>query len=203
MPPAAAEATLARPDRTGRLDARETDALVRLSGDESAVRLGDSVQTLLVLGGFGRYDLFTLVGISGTSGLLRAEVPGGVLLNTYAIGSTVVEVVQRSYLLKTDARGVSQLVMQDGPSGADVPVVDHVVALRFDYLGDPRPSTLLTPITDPMPPWTRYGPKPPAACDDADSLSGGGELPLHHRRRDRVRTRRACPILAAAPPWSR
>jgi hypothetical protein len=50
----------------------------------------------------------------------------------------------------------------DGTRHADVPVVDHVVGLAFDYYGDPNPPALKKPVTDPTGPWTTYGPKPPA-----------------------------------------
>jgi len=130
--------------------------------------------TLLVFGKFGRYDLFTLTAISGTSGQLRAEVAGGILLNTYEIGSTIVPIDMRSFFLKVDAAThVSQLATQDGPAGAEVPVVDHVTRLQFDYAGDPRPPTLLKPVTDTMPPWTRYGPKPPPPGEAATGYPQG------------------------------
>ena len=130
--------------------------------------------TLVILGKLGRFDLFTLTALSGTSGQLRPEVPGGVLLNTYDSGSTVVPIELRSYFLKVDAvNGVTQLAMQDGPTGAEVPVVDHVVTLRFSYAGDPRPATLLKPVTDAMPPWTRYGPKPPPSGESTFGYAPG------------------------------
>ena len=45
--------------------------------------------------------------------------------------------------------------------GSDVAVVDHVVGLTFEYLGEPLPPVLLKPVTDPSGPWTTYGPRPP------------------------------------------
>lgn len=68
----------------------------------------------------------------------------------------------KTYWLKTDDRnGVFQLMSYAGGVSLDVPVVDHVVALRFEYEGDPRPPTVVRPLSDAAGPWTTYGPAPP------------------------------------------
>ena len=36
----------------------------------------------------------------------------------------------------------------DGGSGADVPVVDHVVGLSVEYLGDPDPPRMRRPLSE-------------------------------------------------------
>ena len=67
----------------------------------------------------------------------------------------------KTYWLKRDDRnGVYQLMSYAGGVSLDVPVVDHVVALRFDYEGDPRPPTIARSLSDPAGPWTTYGPVP-------------------------------------------
>ena len=48
----------------------------------------------------------------------------------------------------------------DGGAGSDIPVVDHVVGLTFDYYGEPQPPMLKKSVSDPAGPWTTYGPKP-------------------------------------------
>jgi len=69
--------------------------------------------------------------------------------------------VPTTYWLKTDnATATYQLISADGTSGVDVPVVDHVVALAFEYFGDPQPPLMRKPLADPNGPWTTYGPKP-------------------------------------------
>ena len=69
--------------------------------------------------------------------------------------------VATTYWLKTDdATATYQLMSVDGTSGVDVPVVDHVVALAFEYFGDPQPPFVRKPLTDAIGPWTTYGPKP-------------------------------------------
>ena len=44
---------------------------------------------------------------------------------------------------------------------SNLPLVDNVVDLRFEYFGDPLPAQLRKPVSDPVGPWTTYGPKPP------------------------------------------
>ena len=53
----------------------------------------------------------------------------------------------------------------------DVPLIDDVVGLRFEYIGEAAPPVLRAPVTDPIGPWTSYGPKPPALGVDVASDS--------------------------------
>ena len=64
------------------------------------------------------------------------------------------------WLKSDDATSTYQLTSADAATGIDVPVVDHVVALRFSYFGDPQPPMMRRPLSDPIGPWTTYGPKP-------------------------------------------
>ena len=87
-----------------------------------------------------------------------------------------------------------QLMHYDGADN-DVPVVDNVVGLEFEYFGDPQPPvTIGKPLTNPVGPWTTYGPKPPLPWRP-------GELRVH-RTTGRQCRRRACPCSgrAALPP---
>ena len=48
-----------------------------------------------------------------------------------------------------DDAGTYQLLLYDGTaSGADVPVVDHLVSLQFEYWGDPRPPVRTGPLSE-------------------------------------------------------
>jgi len=88
-----------------------------------------------------------------------ADPPGTVTSDTLtAIGNAAMT----TYWLKRDRAGTYQLMSYAGGGSADVPVVDNIVALAFDYVGDPAPPTIVRPLTDPTGPWTTYGP-PPAA----------------------------------------
>ena len=128
-----------------------------------ATRCGFSrEQTVLVYDAAGGYGLFTVAAVADGVATLASKKPGGAG-STFAAGSHIVEVENHTYSLKSDdSAGTYQLMHGDG-SGADTPVVDHVVALRFDYYGEGQPPVLLHPIGDTAEPATTYGPKPVAA----------------------------------------
>jgi len=58
---------------------------------------------------------------------------------------------------------VHQLVTYDGSNRADVPVVDDVVAIEFEYFGDAQSPAVTKPLERSIGPWTSYGPNPPRA----------------------------------------
>jgi hypothetical protein len=87
-----------------------------------------------------------------------ADSPGTVRVDTIT-ALTPAAVV--TYWLKTDDRAAAyQLMSSSGASSIDVPVVDNVVGLRFDYLGDPRPPMMVSTLAEGVGPWTTYGPRP-------------------------------------------
>ena len=48
--------------------------------------------------------------------------------------------------------------------------------MAFEYFADPSPPVLLKSVTDPIGPWTNYGPKPPALGVNVSSDNwGAGE----------------------------
>jgi prepilin-type N-terminal cleavage/methylation domain-containing protein len=80
----------------------------------------------------------------------------------YAANSALTQVYAVTYYLKADdATKTYQLMYFDGWN-VDLPVVDNVVDLRFQYFGDPNPAALTgKPLTKKPGPWTTYGPPPP------------------------------------------
>jgi hypothetical protein len=98
----------------------------------------------------------------------------GVLSAAYLPGAIIAQASTHTYYLKTDT---FQLMQYDGYK-TDVPVVEDVVKLEFEYYGDPQPPRLLPnrPLTEPTGPWTTYGPKPPAlGVDNTTDTWGKGE----------------------------
>ena len=74
---------------------------------------------------------------------------------------------RRIYFLRTDAEG-SRLMQSDG-AASTFPFLDDVVALRFEYFGDPEPPRVVAApepasIDDGV--MVTYGPRPPALMDD-------------------------------------
>jgi prepilin-type N-terminal cleavage/methylation domain-containing protein len=108
----------------------------------------------------GRWDPLTVTGVE--SALSRVGISGK-LEGAYPSGATVARVVMQTYYLQVDEKsGVPELRRFDGGT-SDMPVLDHVVALRFEYFGEPRPPVLLPDalLGEGRGPWTTYGASPP------------------------------------------
>lgn len=85
------------------------------------------------------YNLFA---VSGTTGGLAHGPPDPAFSRAYAAASAVVmPIVRRVYYL--DA--VNRRLMQYDGHQSDLPLVDHVVALRFTYYADPSPASVSAP----------------------------------------------------------
>jgi hypothetical protein len=118
--------------------------------------------SLLIVDEAGRYDVFTVTAVEGDTAQLIVHKPATTATTMYPAGSKVVEVVDRTYTLHADvARKQSQLVTYDGSDRADVPVVDNVVSLGFEYFGEARPPEPREAFDDRT--RTSYGPSPPPA----------------------------------------
>ncbi len=117
--------------------------------------------SLLVFDDTGAFDTFTAGAVAGATLALQHNMRDGP--HVYPPGSRFTEVVSRTYALKVDrATNLPQLIRYEGGAGADVPVADHVVSLRFEYRADPVPPAMRKALADPVGPWTTYGPKPPS-----------------------------------------
>jgi hypothetical protein len=104
----------------------------------------------------GNFDMFTITNVQDSAAHLQHR--GQDLSKAYDVGASVTQIVSNTYYLNTQT---NQLMRYDGYQG-DVPLVDNVVGLKFEYFGDPSP---------PM------APKPPAGeanClyDAAGNLKG-------------------------------
>jgi hypothetical protein len=72
-----------------------------------------------------------------------------------------------TYYLKTDVAARTFQLMRYDAFDTDLPVVDHIVGMEFQYFGDPLPPQRLRdrPLTG-SGPWTSYGPSPPEVGQD-------------------------------------
>jgi hypothetical protein len=85
------------------------------------------------------HDLFTVTGVAGE---LAHDPPNPPLHRPYLAGSSVVvPVVQRVYYLDRAGR---RLMLYDGYQ-SDMPLIDHVVDLRFAYFADASASSVSRP----------------------------------------------------------
>jgi hypothetical protein len=160
VPSTTAQTTLAVPLPAGALDVQlaappncPIATATQICGFAAGVRA-------VIVDAVGHWDAFTVDQVNAGVAMLRHRgVPSPV---RYETGATVSEVRLATYSMKRDAvSGSFQLVRHDGWA-TELPVVDDVVALRFEYFGDPQPPLRTTlPLESPQGPWTTYGPKPP------------------------------------------
>jgi prepilin-type N-terminal cleavage/methylation domain-containing protein len=142
---------------------------------------------VLVFDDSGAHDVFTVAAAMGQT--LSLELRGPQLSRIYRAGAYIAQVSVDSYGLKGDPQSdASQLTHYDGYR-SDMPVIDQVVDLGFEYYGEPGPPAIIRPLSEPDGPWTTYGPKPPeVGVDDpldgwtagencVFALSGGSHVP--------------------------
>jgi prepilin-type N-terminal cleavage/methylation domain-containing protein len=83
----------------------------------------------------GNWDTFTITHVQDSAGHLQHR--GQDLNYSYQSGASITQVVTNTFYLN---RATNQLMKYDGHA-ADVPLVDNVVGLTFQYFGDPNPPT--------------------------------------------------------------
>jgi prepilin-type N-terminal cleavage/methylation domain-containing protein len=86
----------------------------------------------------GAHEIFTVGSVDAST---NSITPAAALSRPYSQQAVVAVVVQRTFYLDQPGK---RLMMYDG-ARSDVPLVDHVTALRFDYYGDPRPESVPAP----------------------------------------------------------
>jgi hypothetical protein len=107
----------------------------------------------------GSYDTFRV--LDAQNGVLQLRHTMVDTPHLYPPGAAIVDVAIDGYYPKADAAtDTYQLMHYDGVDST-APVVDHVVELGFEYYGDPSPPRLVKSVSDPVGPWTTYGPRPP------------------------------------------
>jgi hypothetical protein len=123
----------------------------------------------------GAWDAITVTSVQDAALHLGHD---GDLSMSYGTDAKITEVETHTYYLKTDvANNVFQLRHYDGYQ-TDLPVVDNVVKLEFEYFGEPSPPALLPnkSLADTVGPWTTYGPKPPVlGTNNPNDAWGAGE----------------------------
>ena len=130
---------------------------------------------VIVMDKDGNYDIGSIAGVLG---FVLTIDHAGLFAGTHNSGDAMLAAVDtHTYYAKSDnATGALQLVHYDGRV-TDMPVVDELLKLEFEYFGDPSPPQLLAGIDlrGVQGPWTTYGPKPPPVDVDntADSWPAG------------------------------
>jgi hypothetical protein len=117
-------------------------------------------QRVIIFDQTGSFDDMTITHVQPAPLHLQHNkaTPGNTLSKRYDVGSQIAVIEQRTYYLNA---ATNQLMAYNGDQ-RDEAIVDNVVGLAFEYFGDPRPAFVMKPATDPVGPWTTYGPRPPA-----------------------------------------
>jgi prepilin-type N-terminal cleavage/methylation domain-containing protein len=104
----------------------------------------------------GNWDMFTITEVQAPA--LHMQHRDDAFSVGYSANSALTQIVTAMYYYKPDTL---QLMYFDGWD-TDLPVVDNVVKLQFQYFGEPQPPQLTgRPLTSKPGPWTTYGPVPP------------------------------------------
>jgi hypothetical protein len=124
----------------------------------------------------GSFDWMTITNVQDAA--LHLQHNRDKLSNSYGTDAAITQVSTHTYYLKSDDTTKTwQLRHYDGDQ-VDLPVLDDVVKLEFQYFGDPQPSRLLpnAVLSSNFGPWTTYGPKPPVlGMDRASDTWPAGE----------------------------
>jgi type II secretory pathway pseudopilin PulG len=132
--------------------------------------------TVLLFDNTGNYDTFTINSLNNSTANItvnRSSSSTDAFDTVYPVGSKVVQAVVRTYYLKRDTY---QLVYYDGSTGLDVPVVDNMVDLLFEYWGDPNPPKRTTNAMHSAGPWMTYGPAPVGAENCLIAVDQGAQI---------------------------
>jgi prepilin-type N-terminal cleavage/methylation domain-containing protein len=133
---------------------------------------------VLIFDATGSFDFFTITAVQSASLHLQHRPPinPADFSKAYDVGAVISQVETDAYYWRQDTATNTYQLMHYDLFDTDLPLIDDVVGLRFEYLGDATPPFLRTPVTEPIGPWTSYGPKPPAlGVDVTGDTWGPGE----------------------------
>jgi hypothetical protein len=122
----------------------------------------------------GASDIFSITNVQTSA--LHLQHKGQDLSKAYFANTYITQIAAATYWLKTDTVAETYQLMRYDGYQTDVPIAENIVGMAFEYFADPSPPFLLKSVTDPIGPWTNYGPKPPAVGVNVSSDNwGAGE----------------------------
>lgn len=95
---------------------------------------------VIIFDSSGNFDLFTITEVQDAAAHLQHR--GQVMSKPYDAGASITQIVSNTFYLN---RTTNQLMRYNGGND-DVPLVDNVVDLRFDYFGDINPPLFPKPL---------------------------------------------------------
>lgn len=131
----------------------------------------DSGMRVIIFDTNGSWDTMTITQVQDAA--LHLQHNQDKLSTSYSKGSNITQVMMHTYWWDSEKL---QLMHYDGYQ-TDLPVVDNVVGLQFEYFGEPEPPKLLPTavLSSTVGPWTTYGPKPPALGVQGSTTWPAGE----------------------------
>jgi len=122
----------------------------------------------------GASDIFSITNVQTSA--LHLQHKGQDLSKAYFANTYITQISAATYWLKTDTVAETYQLMRYDGYQTDSPIAENIVGMAFEYFADPSPPVLLKSVTDPIGPWTNYGPKPPALGVNVSSDNwGAGE----------------------------
>ena len=117
----------------------------------------------LVADGTGAWDIVSVTAVSEDGTIVdHAGMP---LSRAYTAGAIVSEAGSAAFSIQNDSASGAPQLRRAFDGAADMPVVDHVTAMRFEYFGEPLAPQVLDDA-DIERRRTSYGPLPPPAGAD-------------------------------------
>jgi len=172
VPPTSAQTTIrdAMPSQSSEIKVNEQPGCP--NGDELC-GFKEGMQ-VMIFDDTGASDIFSITKVQTSA--LHMQHKGQDFSKAYAQNTYITQIAAATYWLKTDtAAETYQLMRYDGYQ-TDAPIAENIVGMAFEYFAEPGPPVLLKSVTDPVGPWTNYGPKPPAlGVNVASDNWGAGE----------------------------
>jgi hypothetical protein len=128
----------------------------------SACRMHAGAQ-MLMADGTGAWDVVSISSVSADGTLV--EHAGTPFSRAYAAGAIAGEVESAAFSVQADASSDVPILRRSANGAAEMPVVDHVTALRFEYFGEAAAPQVFDD-TDGDRRRASYGPLPPPAGYD-------------------------------------
>lgn len=130
--------------------------------------------TVMMYDDSGNFDTFTITQVQEGGQLHIQHNEEKLTYTGYSKDTTkIVQAMNVVYYLNTTT---NQLMYYDGTRNPDVPVVDNVVGLNFEYYADPQPPVVKNPTAASTLWVTTYGPKPKSGV--ANCVFDGSAQPV-------------------------
>jgi hypothetical protein len=160
VPPTPSQTTIsqAMPPKSAEIKVNEQPNCPPVKGEElCGFNPGDHA---IIFDESGNWDMFTITQVQDPA--VHMQHRDDAFSVGYSANSALTQIVTAMYYFKAAAGNTPpQLMYYDGWN-TDLPVVDNVVKMQFQYFGEPQPPQMTgKPLTKKPGPWTTYGPVPP------------------------------------------